>query len=178
MDWNAVVTVYERHFQLACQLLGRFGAVAETDYFNVLAMQVDDPLGFLAEVEAAARQDAALRESLSRVMPVTATFAFQTPTEFEDRARQAAELWLPNLVGQTFHVRMHRRGFKGRLSSQVEELFLDHFLIDSLQQQDSVAELGFDNPDFILALETLGQRAGMSLWSREQIARYSLLRLD
>ncbi|UCE77701.1 MAG: hypothetical protein JSU62_05895, partial [Gammaproteobacteria bacterium] len=85
MDWNAVVTVYERHFQLACQLLGRFGAVAETDYFNVLAMQVDDPLGFLAEVEAAARQDAALRESLSRVMPVTATFAFQTPTEFEDR---------------------------------------------------------------------------------------------
>jgi hypothetical protein len=73
---------------------------------------------------------------------------------------------------------MHRRGFKGRLSSQAEELFLAHFLIDSLQQQGSAAELRFENPDFILALETLGQRAGMSLWSREQIARYTLLSLD
>ncbi len=178
MEWNVVVTLHARHYQLACQLLGAFGVVSETDYFNVLAMQVDDPLGFLAAVEAAAQQDAALRESLSRVMPVTTSFAFQSPAEFEQQAQQAAQLWLPNLAGHTFHVRMHRRGFKGRLSSQAEELFLDHFLIDSLQQQGSAAELRFDNPDFILALETLGQRAGMSLWSREQIARYTLLSLD
>lgn len=178
MQWNAVVTVYERHYPLARQLLADFGAVAETDYFNVLAMQVADPIGFLTEVDAAAQQDAALRESLSRVMPVTASFAFQDPAEFEQRARQAAALWLPRLAGRAFHVRMHRRGFRGRLSSQEEELFLDRFLIESLQQQGSDARLTFDNPDFILALETLGQQAGMSLWSREQIARYPLLKLD
>ncbi len=176
--WNVVVTVYERHYQLAYQLLAGFGSVAATDYFNVLAMQVDDPLGFLSDVAAATERDAALRESLSRVMPVTTSFAFQSPQEFEQRACQAAALWLPNLAGQTFHVRMHRRGFKGRLCSQEEELFLDHFLIGSLQQQGTDARLGFDNPDFILALETLGQQAGMSLWSREQIVRYPLLKLD
>jgi adenylyl- and sulfurtransferase ThiI len=178
MEWNAVVTVYERHYQLARQLLAGFGTVAQTDYFNVLTMQVADPLAFLADVDAAVRQDAALRESLARVMPVTTSFAFQDAAQFEDRAREAAAMWLPNLAGQVFHVRMHRRGFKGRLSSQEEELFLDHFLIDSLQQQGSDAELGFDNPDFILALETLGQQAGMSLWSRQQIAGYPLLKLD
>jgi len=178
MQWNVVVTVYERHYQLARQLLADFGAVAETDYFNVLAMQAADPLGFLAEVDAAARQDAALRESVSRVMPVTSSFAFQDPPEFEQRARQAAALWLPRLAGRAFHVRMHRRGFRGRLSSQEEELFLDRFLIETLQQQGSDARLSFDNPDFILALETLGQQAGMSLWSREEIASYPLLKLD
>ena len=40
MEWNVVVTLQARHYQLACQLLGAFGVVSETDYFNVLAMQV------------------------------------------------------------------------------------------------------------------------------------------
>ncbi len=178
MNWNVVVTVYERHYQLACQLLGTFGEVAETDYFNVLAMQVEDPLGALGDIEAAADKDPALHECLSRVMPVTTSFDFQTPREFEDRAREAAAVWLPDLAGKCFHVRMHRRGFKGRLSSQKEELFLDHFLIERLQAQGEDADIGFENADFILAVETLGQRAGMSLWSREQIACHPLLKLD
>ncbi|MGD8616109.1 MAG: hypothetical protein PVI91_10640 [Gammaproteobacteria bacterium] len=178
MEWNAVVTVYEGHYGLALQLLGSFAEVSGTDYFNVLALRAEDPVELLETLESAAGRDPAINASLSRVMPVTETFAFQTPQEFEERARDTAALWLPCLVGQCFHVRMHRRGFKSRLSSQEEELLLDRFLLQRLQAEGESARIGFEQVDFILALETLGQQAGMSLWSREQIQRHPLLKLD
>jgi len=36
------------------------------------------------------------------------------------------------LAGKSFHVRLHRRGFKGRLSTAKEERFLDEALLDAL----------------------------------------------
>ena len=39
---------------------------------------------------------------------------------------------LPILAGKNFHVRMHRRGFKGRISSHDEERFLDTILLEEL----------------------------------------------
>jgi tRNA(Ser,Leu) C12 N-acetylase TAN1 len=40
------------------------------------------------------------------------------------------------------------------------------------------ARVTFEDPDFIVAVETVGQRAGMSLWSREELQRYPFVRLD
>jgi tRNA(Ser,Leu) C12 N-acetylase TAN1 len=40
------------------------------------------------------------------------------------------------------------------------------------------ARVSFADPDYILALETVGQRAGLSLWDRVQRARYPFLGLD
>lgn len=56
-----------------------------------------------------------------------------------------------------------------RLSSQAEESCLDDFVIDSLRQQDTAAELGCDNPDFILALETPGQMAMRAVYALEAV---------
>jgi hypothetical protein len=46
-------------------------------------------------------------------MPVTRTFDIETPAEFEGKAREAAPTFVPDLAGNAFHVRFHRRGFKG-----------------------------------------------------------------
>ena len=59
-----------------------------------------------------------------------------------------------------------------------EERFLDGFLLDKLEQVGSPASISFDNPDAILAIETIGQRAGLSLWTRQQLKDYPFLRLD
>lgn len=42
-------------------------------------------------------------------------------------------------------------------------------MIDSLRQQDTAAELGCDNPDFILALETPGQMAMRAVYALEAV---------
>ncbi|HXE96756.1 MAG TPA: THUMP domain-containing protein, partial [Dongiaceae bacterium] len=77
-----------------------------------------------------------------------------------------------------FHVRMHRRGFKGKLSSAEEERFLDEILLQRLEDAGTPGKVAFDDPDVIIALETIGQQAGLSLFGRDELKRYSLLHVD
>ncbi|QKT04878.1 hypothetical protein HUS23_14200 [Ectothiorhodospiraceae bacterium 2226] len=177
-DWNTVATVVGPQYRRVRALLAHFGAASTSDYLNVLLVRVADIPAFLDALadELAARPDAAA--SVSRVVPLTHTFDFQTPEAFEQVADLAVREWLPQLRGARFHVRMHRRGFKGRLSSQAEEQRLDALLMAALQPDDGGARISFDDPDFIIAVETVGQRGGASCWSREQRARYPFLKLD
>jgi len=103
---------------------------------------------------------------------------FQSPADFERKACEALGGWIRRLGGHSFHVRMHRRGFEDRLGSQAEEQFLDHWLIEQVQTAGSSALITFEDPDDIIAVETVGQRAGASIWDRHDRARYAFLGLD
>ena len=177
-DWNVVITVQEDGYNQARKLLERFGQVTRTDYFNILVMRIDDHRRFLDLLREEAGRDPESVSPLARVMPVLQCFTFQTPAEFEDKARQAVSAWLPSLGGKSFHLRMHRRGFKGKLSGMQEEKFLDTYLLEALEMAGRKGRIAFDDPDAIIALETLGPRAGLSLWTREDLQRYPLLHLD
>jgi tRNA(Ser,Leu) C12 N-acetylase TAN1 len=141
-------------------------------------MRVDDPKQLLEALgDRAAREPDSLA-FLGRAVPVRSTFTFQSPVEFEARAREAALAFLPELAGKSFHMRMYRHGFKGRLSSQAEERLLGAVLQEALEKAGISGHVTFEDPDVILAVETLGNRAGLSLWTREELLRYPLLRLD
>lgn len=168
-DWNVVVTLNRDSFRRACEFLGGFGHVQATSYFNVLTLHVPDPGAFPGELERALAERPAMRGQIARAVPVTRTFDFQSPEAFEAGAVAAVEPWLPRFAGSRFHARMHRRGFRGRLASPEEERFLDRHIIGRLQQQGSDAQVSFDDPDLVLAVETVDQRAGLSLWTREDL---------
>lgn len=179
MDWNVVITVQEHGFKKAREFLYEFGKVSKTDFFNVLIMQVDDIDRFLDDVRVAISVSPNIVNILARIMPVTHTFVFQSPQQFEERAKAIVAEWIPVLSSKRFHVRMHRRGFKGRMSSQDEEIFLDRFIIDSLEEQSKpAASIDFEDPDYIIAVDTIGQKAGLSIWTREQLHRYPFLKMD
>lgn len=177
-DWNVVVTANEGGFKQACELLAPFGRVKATSYFNVLTLRVDDTGTFLDELERRLAAAAEAGDCIARIMPVTQNFAFQSPEEFEAKAVAAIEPWLARFAGCRFHVRLHRRGFKGRMTSPVEERFLDHHIIGRLQAEGRDAEVDFDDPDLILAVETVDQRAGLALWTRDELQRHPLLKLN
>jgi len=177
-DWNVVVTVYEGGYNQARRVLEPLGPVAKSDFFNVLLMRVPEPRQLLDALTERAATEPATVMALARVMPVVLTFSFQSPMEFEEKARNAVTAWLPSLEGKRFHLRMHRRGFKGRLSSMDEERFLDTYLLEALQQAGQPARISFENPEAIIAVETIGPRAGLSLWTKEDLQRYPLLHLD
>ncbi len=177
-DWNVVVTVREDGYNRARCLLGRFGPVDRTDFFNILVMRVADPRLFMEELREKATPESEGAAALARVLPVDQTFTFQSPEEFDEKARLAVCAWLPTLAGKSFHLRMHRRGFKGKLSSMDEERFLDTYILDALAMAGPPGRISFTAPDAIIALETIGPRAGLSLWTREDLARYPLLHLD
>lgn len=177
-DWNVVVTVHEQHYRRCREVLGEFASVSKTPFYNVLVMRVEAPEPLFDWLNAIAHQFPQDVAGIARVVPATTVFDFQTPEEFEAALTHAAEPWIRRLAAATFHVRMHRRGFKGRLSSQHEEQLLDHHIVEATERQGAAARVSFDDPDWIIAVETVGPRAGFSAWSREQRARYPLLGLD
>lgn len=177
-DWNVVVTTRERHYAQARAALAQLGRVDRTHYYGVLAMLVDDVPGFLSEVSALLERNETARQSLAHVCPVTETFSFHTPEEFEAQARAAVLRFAPQLGGKRFHVRMHRRGFRGRLQSMIEERSLDEALLASLRDAGRPGRVDFEDPDYIVMIETLDQRAGLALWSREDRARYPFIAVD
>ena len=115
---------------------------------------------------------------LSKLIPVTATFSFQSPGEFEEKAKGIVLAWVPELEGKGFHVRMRRRGFKGKFSGLEEEHFMDKVLLDALEKTGKPGHITFEDPDAIIAVETIAQWAGLSLWSREELQKYPFIRLD
>ena len=177
-DWNVVVTVHDGHFNQAKQFMEAFGQPCKTDYFNVIVMKVDDVEQFLEDMNKEMKAAPYMESIISRVMPASITFNFQVPDEFKKQTMEAIESWVPKLAGKCYHVRMHRRGFKGRLSSHDEEHELADFLMMKLAEQGAAARIDFDDPDYIIDIETVGQWTGVALWTREQRLRYPFLKLD
>lgn len=175
-DWNTVITVHERHLPEVLELLGRYGTISRTEYFNVAVMKADEPRFLLETLREEALADLRLSAVLARLVPADRTFNFQSAEDFELKAKAVVGEWVTELGGKRFHVRMRRRGFKGRISSMEEERRLDGFLLEALERMGRPGRIDFDDPDRIVSVETVGQRAGLSLWTREELERYPLLR--
>jgi tRNA(Ser,Leu) C12 N-acetylase TAN1 len=174
-DWNAIVTLPEATFPKARKFLRRWGEVHRTGYFHVLTLTVEDIESFLPEVAKVIEEKPGTFNILSHIIPAQRTFTFATAEEFEAKARDIAILWAPMLAGKSFHVRLHRRGLKGTLSTPKEERFLDETLLDALETLGAPGRITFTDPDAILQIETIDGRAGASLWQRVDLLRYPFL---
>ena len=177
-DWNVVVTIHEGHFREAFKILEDFGQVSKTGFLNVLVMKVDDIQRVMKALQERIAEQPAILSAVARLMPASRAFNFYNAEEFEEKAKEKVSDWVSLLSGKGFHVRIHRRGFKGRLSSLKEEQFLDNYLMDSLARTNVPGHITFTEPDFIIAIETVGQRAGLSLWTKDDLEAYPFLKLD
>jgi len=176
MDWNVVITVRDE-FERAEEELAVLGAVARTEYFNVLVMQVDDPETFPASLKGLGElMPDFLDRCVARATPARSTFTFQSAEEFEEEAVRVMRELAPDLAGRSFHVRMHRRGFKEKLASDEEERELAGAIYDRLQEEGlPEPSVSFDDPDAVVVVETVSNQAGISLWTREDLERYPFL---
>ena len=174
-DWNVVVTLPEATYREARLHLSRFGIVRRTRYYNVITLKVTDAAAFLHEFEAAVAKAPGLLNFVSHVVPAETAFDFGDAAAFEMRARELAIGWAERLAGTRFHVRLHRRGFKGVLSTPKEERFLDEALLDALEKHGTPGRIDFDDPDAVIQIETIDGRAGMSLWTRDDLRRCPFL---
>lgn len=177
-DWNVVVTVYEEGWKPAKRILSQAGVVSPTDYHDVLVMKVEDPGTFMSWLAARVAEEPGLLNFISRAVPAALVFDFHDAREFEAKAREAVLTFAPPLAGKSFHVRMHRRGFRQQLSAHEEERRLGAALFEALEAAGTPARVKFDNPDAIVVIETVSERAGVSLFSREDMQRCPFLRFN
>lgn len=177
-DWNVLVTLPENTFHEARRILTRWGRIEPTGYYNVLVMHVVDPNAFLADFASAVAATPGLLNFVSHVVPAQRSFSFDSSEAFEREARAVALGRLSDLAGASFYVRLHRRGFKGIISTQPEERFLDEVLLNALADAGTPGRIGFSDPDKVIQIETVDGRAGMSLWTREDLRRFPFLGVD
>ncbi|MBI5521407.1 MAG: hypothetical protein HY910_02175 [Desulfarculus sp.] len=177
-DWNVVVTIAEGRYRQALDLLARHGQVWRSDFYNVLTLKTDDVTGFLEGLRQAWQDDPHLAGLIGKAIPASQAFTFQSPEEFQTKAREIMAGLAPQVAGRGFHVRMHRRGFKGRLSTMEVEQLLDGLLMELTEQMGRPARVTFSDPQVVVAVETVGTRAGVSAWEKEERRKYPFLRLD
>jgi tRNA(Ser,Leu) C12 N-acetylase TAN1 len=157
------VTLPEATFREARKFLRRWGEVHRSGYFHILTLTVDHVESFLAEVAKAIEDKPGAFNILSHIISAQRTFTFASAEEFEAKARGIAILWAPMLAGKSFYVRFHRREFKGALSTPKEERFLDETLLGALETLGALGRISFTDPDAILQIVTIDNRAGVSL---------------
>ena len=176
--WNAVISVREHGFRQALDVFGEFGEVKRTEFYNIILLRARDVAQMLETLRERSQKSPESLAFLARLIPVTRTFIFNSPEEFEGRARSAVLGWAQQLPGKSFFVRIHRRGFKGRLASTDEERALDTLLLEELEKTGNPGKVAFEDPDAVIAIETVGHWAGLSLFTREERARYPFVRVE
>jgi tRNA(Ser,Leu) C12 N-acetylase TAN1 len=170
--WNALVTSLLGQERDVYRELRQAGNFMRSDFKDVFIGWIDDMEAFLCAV----LDNTFLRERIGKVVPIEHTFTFHA-ADFEGKLEEALLAYLPRLAGSRFHVRMERRGFKGRLNSLEIEQEMDRLLKERLDEAGKGCEIDFEDPDHILVVETVAAWCGVSLITREMKERYPFIKV-
>jgi hypothetical protein len=177
-SWNVIATANADRYAEAEELLADFGHVQATSYFNVLTLEVPDIPVFLEDFALLQRNFPHVQAVLSRVVPLTSMFTFSEPEAFLHACGAAVRGFAPALAGKRFHVRFHRRGYKGRIVTPEVERALDDLLRSEATGIGPEATISFTHWEAVVVVETIDSCGGASLWTVEQGQRYPFLKLD
>lgn len=178
MDWNVIATVaqgpeHEKHLLLGLKRLGEFHA---TRFKDVCMGRVDDLPAFLEAVRQAQEADESWTHCLARIVPVECTFHFDAG-DFTVRLKEAVAPMAARMAPGTFFVRVERRGLMGQVHSQEVEREVADQLFDLVKARGKTLQTNFQDPDWIVACETLGTEAGVALLDRELRQRYPFVQI-
>jgi len=172
-DWNVVVTSLpgREHERLLLRALVAYGEFHRRPPFkDVCVGRVADVGRFLDEVEGAVEANEPWVADLGRVIPVERTFHFK-PENLAEQLKEAVGSMLDRISG-TFYVRVERRGLAGKvLSQEVESAVGDH-LLSLAASQGKRLSVSFEDANYIVCAETIGDECGVALISRELRQRY------
>jgi len=174
--WNVLATSFEGRRDALLTALRRLGNFRGGGYRNILVVHVPDPAALLDAIRAALTTDRLLATSLAKVVPIEVTVRFDS----EDAAAglaPPAEPFLDRLGGGSFFVRVERRGLKGRLVSPTVEREVADRVWRALEARGHVPRVEFSDPDHVLAIETLGENAGLALLPRALRRDYEFVRV-
>ena len=157
-DWNVVITVFQGGFKRAVRALQELGRIERSPYHRVLVMAVENPVLTRFHVSRLPRAVSILRRRRSSA----------------NERRRSHSNRLPRLANQAFHVRVHGRGFGRYLHTQDAERIIDDMLLTALEKEG----VSFVDPDAVIAIDSVDHRAGMALWTRDDLKRHPLLRPD
>lgn len=170
--WNILVTSLMGSERTVFSELKALGDFKKAGFKDVYIGEVENLDAFMEALQ----KDIFLLPNVGKVIPIEKHFTFHVE-EFEEILKGTLIDYLQQLEGRSFYVRIERRGFKGKLNSLAEEQALDRFLLEALKEKNKDGRIDFENPDFIVVVETLGERCGVGLISREMKTKHPVIRI-
>lgn len=178
MDWNVILTVQPGpHTQR--ELLGalaRFGRFRATPFRDVCVGRVDDRRTFLEALREARATGAPWAQHLGRVIPIDSLFWFTAET-FTERLKETVAPFVARIGSGSFCVRIERRGFAGEVKTQDIERAIGEHVHALASAQGMSPRTAFDDPDFVIAAEMLGNECGVALLPRALRETYPFVRV-
>jgi tRNA(Ser,Leu) C12 N-acetylase TAN1 len=175
LDWNLVVTAHGGRRHDLIYALRPIAKLRRAGFSEVLVGRTDDVAACLEGIAARAADPIVASEILARVVPVERTFALAADIAAQLVAEMAP--LVDALVGASFHVRVERRGHKRLVQSDRVERLLGGTLVEALRTRGHAPRVTFDDPDMIVAVELIGEVAGIGLVPRDLRRRYPFVRL-
>lgn len=175
-SFDVLATSLEGRRDALLVALRRLGRFRPGGYRNVVVGTVDDRGAFLDHVAEALTRDPLLPTALARLVPIDCTVRFALDVAVEELSR-AAEPLVAGLDGDTFFVRVERRGLKGRLHTPTLERELADQVWRMIESRGGTPRVDFRDPDGVLAVETVGDHAGLALLTRAVRERYPFVRI-
>lgn len=174
--WNVLATAREREQRHLAKLLKRFGDFRWTKFLGVLVGRVADHEAFFAQLARQEEDEPGFLRPLAKLVPIERTFAFTAET-LPALLKEAVLGYAGRIGGGSFYVRIERRGLAGAIHSQQLEQELDRALCEVLRAGGEAPSVTFTDPDYIVAVETIGEEGGIGLLPRALRARYPFVRV-
>lgn len=176
MEWNILATANRRQERYLLRLLSKYGEFKGSGYRDVVVGRVEDVDTFLETLETLRQEKPEKMRSLSHIVPIERTFQFEI-SDFRDKLRKAILPYVELVENSRFYVRVERRGHKGEISSLEEEQEMDSFILEALKNTGKLAQVSFKDPDKIIIVETIENRAGIGLVTREMKEKYPFIKV-
>jgi tRNA(Ser,Leu) C12 N-acetylase TAN1 len=172
-EWNVLVTVapVPESEYIALEALGQFGDFRRSLFKDVCLGHVADTALFLDTIHLAIQADEPWTTTLSRIIPVETTFSF-TPETLMEELKRAARPFIDRMQDGTFYVRLERRGLLGKVPSQEVEQAVADFLYGLAAERGIKLHTDFENADYIVVAETVGDECGVALLPKDLRQKY------
>jgi tRNA(Ser,Leu) C12 N-acetylase TAN1 len=175
-DWNVLATSVEGARPVLLAWLRRHGAFRGGGYRNVAIGRVADMPAFLAALRDDLVREPGRAAALGRVLPIERTLLLD-PSAPLASLEAAIEPLHVRLAGGSYFVRLERRGLRDALHSGDVERTLGAVLWRALEAAGHVPRVAFRDPDVVVAIETLGERAGIAVIDRALRVTYPFVRI-
>ncbi len=175
-EWNILATAFWGRGKDALRLLTPHGEFKGSGFKDVLQGYVEDVNLLLEKLELMRQGNPDRMSCLSQILPLDHTFNFSL-LDFTDKLKEAVSSYVEKVEGKKFYVRVKRRGHKGEMSSLEIEKEISSFIFEKLEEAGKQAQVSFSDPDLVIIVETIANRAGVAVVTREMREKHPLIKV-
>ena len=167
-----LLTAYRDKAKELIQELAGLGDFWETDFPDVVRGTVDNLDWFLDELEERTPH------CLSRLLPISSSF-HMLPRETDDIFKQKASQLIDEIrEGETFCIRINRRGLKGMFSPTKTADKVGRHICRLLEEKYGARpNVDLEDPDRALVFETVSRWCGVGSVSKEMRRQHWFIKL-